>query len=86
MVRSPPARYSRPMAKSFLSTTGNRLSAIWHKVMAVTVDEGIGWQARRPSILWAVLVILFAVIWMAIGYTVSGVVGKLFSRRDRRLG
>ena len=71
--------------KRVLVNTGKRLSAWWHKVMAVAVDEGIGWQQRRPSILWAVLVILFTVVWMIIGYTVSGIVGRLLARRDRRL-
>ncbi|MBU3079048.1 hypothetical protein [Sphingomonas quercus] len=74
------------MMKRALTVTRNRLSEMWHRVMAVTVDEGISWQQRRPPVLKAIVVITFAMIWMAIGYVVSGVVGRILARRDRRLG
>lgn len=74
------------MMRRALLTTGSRLSAFWHRVMAVVVDEGIEWQKRRPGILWAILVITVAVVWMAIGFTISGIVGRVIGRRDRRLG
>lgn len=74
------------MLRRALLTTGTRLSAFWHRMMAVVVDEGIGWQKRRPGIVWAILVITVAVIWMAIGFVVSGIAGRILARRDRRLG
>lgn len=72
------------MRRNF-SDVGTRLVDMWHRVMAATVDEGIGWQQKRPPRVKAVLVILFAVTWMAIGYVVSGIIGRLLARRDRRL-
>ena len=74
------------MLRRALLTTGTRLSAFWHRMMAVVVDEGIGWQKRRPGIVWAILVITVAVIWMAIGFVVSGIAGRILARRDRRQG
>lgn len=71
--------------RSTLSGSATRLSDFWHRVMTVTVDEGIAWQQKRPPILKATIVILFAIIWMAIGYLVSGIIGRLLARRDRRL-
>lgn len=72
--------------KRALTNAGNRLSDMWHRVMAVVVDDGISWQQRRPPVLKAIVVITFAVLWMVIGYLVSGLAGRILARRDRRLG